>query len=110
MSKANFAGGVSIDPVPPATGDNVTVTYTGLLAQTGADRVFAHVGYGSPQNWFNVKDVEMRKLGNTTFATTLKVEASDTLQVCFKDSAGNWDNNNGSNWGSTVKSNYKFYA
>ncbi|MGE5422263.1 MAG: carbohydrate-binding protein [Ignavibacteriales bacterium] len=107
MSKVNFSGGVSMDPVPPATGDNITLSYTGLLAQSGADRVFAHVGYGSPQSWFNVKDVEMRKLGSTTFSTTVRVDASDNLQVCFKDSAGNWDNNNGRNWGSVVNSNYR---
>lgn len=109
MSKVNFAGGVSIDPVPPATGDNITVSYNGLLAQSGADRIYAHVGYGSPQNWFNVKDVEMYRQGSA-FTTTMRVEVSDTLHVCFKDSAGNWDNNSGRNWGSVVNSDRLSYA
>lgn len=109
MSRVNFAGGVSIDPVPPATGDSVTVNYSGLLAQSGADRVFAHVGYGSPFKWINVKDIEMQRQGSS-FSTTFRVEVSDTLHICFKDSANNWDNNSGRNWGSVVNSDRLSYA
>ncbi|NLW44876.1 MAG: carbohydrate-binding protein [Syntrophomonadaceae bacterium] len=102
MSKVNFSGGVSIDPFPPAAGDSVSITYSGLLAKSGADRVFAHIGYGSGK-WSNIKDIEMTRQGEQ-FVTQIKMESEDVFNVCFKDSANNWDNNSGRNWSARIAS------
>jgi len=32
------------------------------------------------------------------FTATIKIDKSAVLNVCFKDSMNNWDNNNGSNY------------
>ncbi len=102
MSKVSFSGGVSIDPFPPAAGDSVSVSYSGLLANSGADRIYAHVGYGLGK-WSNIEDIEMSRQGDR-FVAHVKVEPGDMLNICFKDSASNWDNNNGNNWSTKITS------
>lgn len=72
----------------------IRVTYNGLLAQSGADKVYAVCGYGS--KWSKQAIHEMRKTINgfeTKFPTDEKV-----VNVAFKDSANNWDNNSGRNY------------
>jgi hypothetical protein len=76
------------------------VCYSGLLANSGADRIYAHVGYGMGK-WSGIQDVEMRRQGEQ-FITSVKMEAADMFNLCFKDSASNWDNNNGNNWSTKV--------
>ena len=80
---------------PPAT-------YSGLLAKSGADWGFAHVGYGSGK-WSNIRDIEMNRQGEQ-FVTQIKMEPGDMFNVCFKDSANNWDNNSGNNWSTRITS------
>ncbi|MGE5405578.1 MAG: carbohydrate-binding protein [Candidatus Saccharibacteria bacterium] len=109
MARAELPGGVSIDPVAPATNDNCHLTYNGLLAKSGADKVYAHVGYGNPQKWFGIKEYEMKKHGES-FVTEFRIEATDTLHICFRDSINNWDNNSGKNWSTPVDSDYQSYA
>lgn len=87
--------GVSITPAVPAAGDKIKVRYDGLLAKSGATHVFAHVGYGN--NWDHQRDYQMKKT-STGFETEVPVEDADTLNVCFKDCASNWDNNSGKNY------------
>lgn len=89
--------GVSVDPVPITAGEEVTVLYDGLLAKSGADRVWLHVGYGPADNWQNVTEYPMEKTG-WGFVKKLRVEDASRFNFCFRDSANNWDNNNGLNW------------
>jgi hypothetical protein len=109
MARAYLSGGVAIDPMPPATGSNVIVKYNGLLAQSGADQIYLHYGYGFPDHWFGVKEVEMKKEGDS-FVSSVKVEVSDAMHFCFRDPLNNWDNNNGANWNAAVNSNNLSYA
>lgn len=101
MGKAYLNGGVSIDPVLPSTGKMVEIQYNGLLAKSGADRVWLQIGYGAPDKWFGVKALEMQNRNND-FIARFKMEYSDNLHFCFKDSANNWDNNGGRNWNTAV--------
>lgn len=87
--------GVTISPSVPTVGDTVKVFYDGLLAKSGAEHVYAHVGYGS--NWNNTQDYLMNKSG-TGFELNVPVSKSDTFNICFKDCANNWDNNSGKNY------------
>jgi len=72
------------------------------LKESGADRVYAHIGYGLGQ-WSGIKDVEMTRQGDT-FVAHVKMESADMFNLCFKDSANNWDNNNGHNWSTKISS------
>lgn len=54
-------------------------------------------GYGNPQNWQDVQDIRMEKT-ERGFAKTIRFEDKERFNFCFKNSANNWDNNDGINW------------
>lgn len=92
--------GVKVEPMPVTLGDSVTIDYNGLLAQSGASQVFAHIGYGPHENWTGIQDIQMES-GNNTWSCEIQPMGS-RLNFCFHDGADNWDNNNGHNWSVTV--------
>lgn len=73
----------------------IKVTYAGYLFQNGSQEIIAHLGYG--ENWENSQDIVMEKtiLG---FQATINVIGAEKLNLCFKNSNGEWDNNNGNNY------------
>lgn len=87
--------GISIKPSVPSTGDKLTIMYDGILSKSGASHIYAHVGFGS--SWSNIYDYPMTRTV-TGFETTIPVTEADTLNICFKDCANNWDNNSGMNY------------
>ncbi|WP_227764946.1 carbohydrate-binding protein [Zhaonella formicivorans] len=97
MREANYPGGVVVDPIPITLGEEITVLYYGLLPQSGADQVWMHCGYGDANNWHNVQDIKM-EWTERGFAKKIKINDGSRFNFCFKDSANNWDNNNGLNW------------
>ena len=83
--------GVTADAV---TKDSISLTYNGLLARSGADSVYAVCGYGN--SWTDQNVIKMSRTGQGFQAT---IPAKDPLvNIAFKDSANNWDNNNGQNY------------
>jgi len=97
MREADYPGGVVVDPVPITAGEEVTILYNGLLAQSGADQVYLHCGYGNADAWSDIRDYKMEKT-ERGWVKKIKVDNMSRLNICFKDSASNWDNNNGINW------------
>lgn len=97
-----IANGVIITPNVIAHGDNAKVLYKGLLYNSGADQVFMHVGYGD--EWNQIKDVKMERTVEG-FEAMIPIESHDKLNMAFKDSAGNWDNNSGRNYSFEVQLN-----
>ncbi|WP_018084811.1 carbohydrate-binding protein [Desulfurispora thermophila] len=97
MYLADYPSGVAVEPTPITAGDEVTVLYNGLLAKSGADQIYLHVGYGDTDNWQAVYDHKMSKTG-WGWVKTLEMPDAKRFNFCFKDSANNWDNNNGHNW------------
>lgn len=92
-----MVGGVTVYPVPITPGEHINIIYNGLLARSGATEIWLHLGYGHAHNWEKVQDLKMFKTGRG-WEQTLKVPDEERLHFCFKDSANNWDNNNGRNW------------
>lgn len=86
--------GVSLYRVSDHT---ASLKYDGLLAQCGADDVYTVVGYGSNNNWENVQTIRMNRFGNA-FHADIPAMHGLNINVAFKDSANNWDNNNGNNY------------
>jgi len=79
--------------------NSLRVSYQGLLANSGAPEVYAHVGYGL--DWQGTNDYKMHKTAHG-FEVEIPWNPKDTsVNVCFKDTASNWDNNNGSNYSIT---------
>ncbi len=97
MHKYQFPDGVVVDPTPITAGEEITVLYNGLLSQSGADQVYLHVGYGGARQWQSVSDMRMSRTG-WGWVKTLEMPDDSRFNFCFKDSANNWDNNNGVNW------------
>lgn len=87
--------GISVSPQTVRSGELVRISYTGLLSQSGADQIYLHVGYGG--EWSYNDDHRMQRTPSG-WQRVLPVEHPGSLNFCFKDSANNWDNNNGNNW------------
>lgn len=97
MKESSLSGGVAVDPTPITAGQEVTILYNGLLSGAGADQVYLHMGYGNNRHWSAISDQSMHRTGWGWEKTVVMTEDS-RFNFCFKDSAGNWDNNSGKNW------------
>jgi len=87
--------GVSISPAIPTSGEQVKIQYDGMLAKSGASHIYAHVGFDS--TWQSTYDYPMAR-SEMGFETTIPITKGDTMNICFKDCANNWDNNSGKNY------------
>lgn len=76
-------------------GSETSISYNGILSNSGAEKVYLHYGF---DGWSNAKTVAMKKSLSGAFNTEVKVKGKEELNFCFKDSANNWDNNNGFDW------------
>lgn len=85
---------VFVDPGQPERKGKARIGYHGLLAASGADRVYLHYGF---DGWRNPRTVPMSPFLDG-FTATIPIEGLEELNFCFKDSADNWDNNSGWNW------------
>ena len=74
------------------------ISYSGLLAKSGAQEVQGVYGFGSNQNWEGVSSIQLKKEGEGTFKGVLPLEHGKNINIAFKDSAENWDNNSGMNY------------
>ena len=86
---------ISVELPDVKRGDKACVSYNGILTNSGSEKVFLHYGF---DDWKGTDTVPMRKDHNGSYSTEVKVEGENELDFCFKYSANNWDNNNGSNW------------
>jgi hypothetical protein len=92
---------VAVDPVPLAGKKKATIMYKGLLSMSGADSVYLYSGYND--NWESAKFTPMSKSDDVTWTTDVSIdEKQKSFNFCFKDSADNWDNNHGLNWGVAI--------
>lgn len=85
--------GIKVEFLHPDKKD-VTIVYDGLLAKSGSSQVYLHTGIGD--KWQKVYDHRMEST-SAGWEKTIQMENS-SINFCFKDSADNWDNNNGQNW------------
>ncbi|MGI6097283.1 MAG: carbohydrate-binding protein [Dethiobacteria bacterium] len=86
---------ITVEPGRPRRGQDVKIDYQGLLVNSGADGIWMHYGYDS---WKQVKTIPMTRQFDGSFTCSVRAEAMRQINFCFKDSAANWDNNNGMNW------------
>ena len=74
---------------------NVKISYTGKFFQDGSEDVFIHYGFG--HNWDNINEIQMQKT-ELGFQAELQLCEGETFNFCFRNSNGEWDNNNGQNY------------
>ena len=65
------SNGITISPSNFSSGDKIKVTYTGLLSQSGANEIYAHIGWGD--SWENVDDIKMSKTSGIEIAAVVSV-------------------------------------
>lgn len=90
----NYSKGISFANL----GDKVKLYYDGLLAKSGASEVFAVVGFGDNKNPQSTSTYPMNNAGQQIFELSIPAKDSGQINVAFKDSANNWDNNSGKNY------------
>lgn len=74
----------------------IVILYKGYLFSNNlTNDVYISYGYGN--TWENQNEIQM-KPSTFGYLATLKVENGENLQFCFRDNAGNWDNNNQGNY------------
>jgi hypothetical protein len=95
------SNGVSVDPTGPSALNIFKINYTGLLVDSGAAEVFAHVGFNA--NWENAGDYPMDRTSQGFETLVFLHEGVTTLNICFRDPVGNWDNNSGRNYSFALK-------
>lgn len=71
------------------------ISYVGSLYQNASEEIFLHYGFGI--NWDNVSDMKMEKT-ELGFQCEIDILESDLLNLCFRNSNNEWDNNNGENY------------
>ncbi len=76
------------------------ISYVGTLYQNASEEVFLHYGFGV--NWDNVSDLKMQKT-ELGFQCEIEIIESDLLNLCFRNSNNEWDNNNGKNYSFTIE-------
>lgn len=101
MYNCYVENGVIIAPNVVADGEKTTVKYKGLLYTSGADEVYMRMGYGP--NWEEQKDIKMTKTSEG-FEAQIPITSPEKLNLAFKDSANNWDNNSGTNYSFYIES------
>ena len=73
----------------------VKISYTGKFFQNGSEDVYIHFGFGN--EWEYLQELKMEKT-DLGFQIEIELLGSDTLNFCFKNEAGEWDNNNQENY------------
>ena len=97
MHRADYPGGVVVDPTPITAGEEITVFYDGLLGKENG-QVYLHDGFGPHNRWRTVRSTQMEKTGWGWVSDVQMPESEGRFNFCFKDGAEHWDNNNGVNW------------
>ena len=80
----------------------VKISYTGKLFQENSEKVFIHYGFGLL--WDNLAEIQMEKT-DIGFQAEIELPEYDTLNFCFRDDNGNWDNNQCQNYVFQIEKN-----
>ena len=75
--------------------NTVKISYIGKLFQDDSEEVFIHYGFGN--NWDNLNEIQMEKT-DLGFQAEIELVSGDTLNLCFRNSNNEWDNNNSENY------------
>ncbi|MDR3565713.1 MAG: carbohydrate-binding protein [Negativicutes bacterium] len=93
---AYLSNGVSVNSADLTAHDTFVITYNGLLVKNGATAIYSRVGFGN--GWDHARDYQMSRTNQGFEASIALPRGTYTLKICFRDAAGNWDNNSGANY------------
>jgi hypothetical protein len=98
------ANGILMSKASPKVGDQMEITYSGLLMTSGAQHVRIHLGYN--EAWENAEYIDMTADAEG-FKAVITLGQPGMFNFAFLDPAGNWDNNSGNNYSVEVKTSKK---
>lgn len=81
--------------------NTLRLLYNGILAKSGANEIYAVIGYGNNLAWEDIEYYPMYKTGHQKFEVMLPINRTGNINIAFKDPANNWDNNSGLNYSFT---------
>ncbi len=93
-SDENYSKGVIFTTI----GNQVKLVYDGLLAQSGATQVYAVVNTRDEKHLLSTSTYPMKGTNQKTFELSIPASTKTLINVAFKDSASNWDNNSGQDY------------
>lgn len=74
----------------------VKISYTGKFFQDNSNtELYIHYGFGLL--WENVNEIKMEKT-EIGYQALIYLNGQDSLNFCFKNGKGEWDNNDGKNY------------
>ena len=74
----------------------VKISYTGKFFQDNSNtELYIHYGFGLL--WENVNEIKMERT-ELGYQALIYLNGQDSLNFCFKNGKGEWDNNNGKNY------------
>jgi len=74
----------------------VKISYTGKFFQDNSNtELYIHYGFGLL--WENVNEIKMEKT-ELGYQALIYLNGQDSLNFCFKNGKGEWDNNSGKNY------------
>ena len=73
----------------------VKISYVGYLFQINSTEVYLHYGFGP--SWENAQDIKMEKT-DLGFQCEIGLGENESLNLCFKNEIGEWDNCFGQNF------------
>lgn len=88
--------GIYYNPDAAKKNSLLKIQYDGLLAKSGAMDVYMR--FATDKNFTNARDIKMNRTIGNKYEATIQTGTVDNIDFCFKDSANNWDNNNGGNY------------
>lgn len=74
---------------------NIKVSYTGSLFQNNSEEIYLH--YGFNEDWKDVNEIKMEKT-DLGFQAELYLPEYQILNLCFRNSNNEWDNNQNCNY------------
>lgn len=74
---------------------SIKVSYTGSLFQNNSEEIYIH--YGFNEDWKDVNEIKMEKT-DLGFQAELYLPEYQTLNLCFRNSNNEWDNNQNCNY------------
>lgn len=94
--RANSEGTPEDGVLAERRGTKVTVRYSGRLARQGRP-VYLHYGFGA--EWSGTAEMPMEQVDAGVCEAAVSVRGRrGTLEFCFRNDAGEWDNHDGKNW------------
>lgn len=95
--KMDTNNSICVDIPDTKKGEVATINYSGQLTEHKNEKgdIYMHYGF---DGWNKVSTISMDKVKEDTYAANIYVSGKREIDICFKDGAGHWDNNDGSDY------------